>query len=146
MRRVSTVLGLALAAIACAERPKAEATNPEQVALGNRVYFAQCVSCHGAKLEGSPTGASACRAVNFLPAARPQWSHVASLRRAALRHRKERHRAARASGLSKRYAGVRRRLSDAEIWAVLAYIRSTWPEETRKLQAGVSGEDAKTRR
>jgi mono/diheme cytochrome c family protein len=32
-------------------------------------------------------------------------------------------------------------LSDEEIWAVLAYIKSNWPEETRQWQAAVSRED-----
>ena len=27
-------------------------------------------------------------------------------------------------------------LSDREIWAVLAYIKSQWPEEIREVQAG----------
>jgi mono/diheme cytochrome c family protein len=37
-------------------------------------------------------------------------------------------------------------LSDADIWAALAYIKSTWPEETRNHQAAVTREDARSRR
>jgi mono/diheme cytochrome c family protein len=38
------------------------------------------------------------------------------------------------------------RLSDDDIWAVLAYIKRTWPDEPRKWQAEVSQEDARRRR
>lgn len=36
-------------------------------------------------------------------------------------------------------------LSDDDIWAVLAHIKSTWLDETRKWQAEVSKEDARAR-
>jgi mono/diheme cytochrome c family protein len=38
------------------------------------------------------------------------------------------------------------RLSDADIAAVLAYIKSAWPQETRQWQANVSAQDAQARK
>ena len=38
------------------------------------------------------------------------------------------------------------RLSDGDIAAVLAFIKSTWPEETRKWQAQVTADEARARR
>ena len=38
----------------------ADDTDAELVELSRQVYGTQCASCHGATLQGHPTGASAC--------------------------------------------------------------------------------------
>jgi cytochrome c5 len=48
------VLALVSAGAACTEQPKADASNPEQDAIGKRVYDAHCALCHAPNLEGQP--------------------------------------------------------------------------------------------
>lgn len=116
--------------------PSADPANADQVALGRTIYRAQCASCHGASLEGQPEWRQR-KPDGRLPAPPHDatghtWHHSdAQLFRVTK------------DGLvppiappdyptdMPAFAG---KLSDAEIWAVLAYIKSTWPDDIRERQ------------
>jgi len=119
----------------------ADAGNPKQVAQGKLVYAQYCAACHGAKLEGQP------KWQDKLPSGRMPapphdasghtWHHPDSVLFGIAKH-----------GLVPgKYAPPKyesdmpafaKQLSNDEIWAVLAYIKSTWPDEIRRAQAEIT--------
>jgi mono/diheme cytochrome c family protein len=120
--------------------------NPRVVALGERLYARECASCHGAGLEGEPNWQR--RLPNGRLPAPPHdetghtWHHPD----AVLFHlTKEGPAALAGGGYESDMPGYRDVLSDAEIIAVLSYIKSTWPEEIRarhdQLNAAAAGQN-----
>jgi mono/diheme cytochrome c family protein len=137
-------LGLTLAAVGLflyAQRSAAEKADPSDralVALGTSVYAQRCASCHGAQLEGQP-----------------KWrEHLPNGRLPAPPHNADGHTWHHAdrqlfemtkSGLSNIVPGYESDmpafkdiLTDQQIWAVLAYIKSTWPPHIRARQEQVN--------
>ena len=119
------------------EKSLADPDDSQQVARGKSVYAQHCASCHGVRLEGQPNWRAR------LPSGRmPAPPHDAS-------GHTWHHPDAMLFGMTKyglvpgKYApqgyqsdmlalgGV---LSDANIWAVLAYIKSSWPQDIRRAQ------------
>lgn len=113
---------------AVGDDPRAEPGNPALVKLGATVYVQQCASCHGAKLEGQPDWRT--RHANGRLPAPPHdesghtWHHPDYVLFAITRN-----------GLVPPYApkgyesdmpAYAGKLSDADIWAVLAYLKSHW--------------------
>jgi mono/diheme cytochrome c family protein len=122
----------AFAVAAADEATKADWRDAGQVALGKRVYADHCAACHGDNLEGQLNWRER-KPDGKLPAP----PHDAS-------GHTWHHSDAQLFAITKRgtaaLAGPNYRtdmrefgslLSDAEIWAVLAYIKSTWPPEIR---------------
>ena len=108
---------------------------PAQLALGQQVYAAQCASCHGANLEGQPNWRSR-RADGRLPAPPHDatghtWHHADSV---LFRITKYGPAAIVGEGYASDMPGFERVLSDAEIEAVLAFIKSTWADREREIQ------------
>jgi mono/diheme cytochrome c family protein len=102
--------------------------DPEQLALGQKIYAQHCAACHGAKLEGQPNWQR--RLPNGKMLAPPHdesghtWHHPDEVLFAITKH-----------GMVPPYAppgyqsdmpGFGGTLSDAQIRAVLAYIGSHW--------------------
>jgi len=111
----------------------------EVLAQGRQVYVDQCASCHGAGLEGQPDWKSPLPS-GRLPAPPHDanghtWHHPDDV---LLRIVKEGTAAIVGGGYESDMAGFGDVLSDAEIRAVLAYIKSTWPERERSYQESVS--------
>ena len=115
------------------------AASAETLALGAAVYAQSCASCHGAALEGEPDWRS--RLPSGLLPAPPHdetghtWHHADD---ALFRITKEGPAAVIGGGYESAMPGFGDVLSDDEIRAVLAYIKSTWPEREREYQAQVS--------
>ncbi|MEL0108340.1 MAG: cytochrome c [Rhodospirillaceae bacterium] len=106
-------------------------TNKKSVVLGKTVYAKHCASCHGAKLEGQPNWKQ--RLPNGRLPAPPHdatghtWHHPDKLLFKMTKY-------GPASLLPEgQYQsdmpGLKGVLSDDEILASLAYIKSTWPKE-----------------
>lgn len=131
------LIGTILYALWAERKPLADPDDARQVARGKSVYAQHCASCHGARLEGQPNWQD--KLPNGRMPAPPHdasghtWHHPDSM----------------LFGMTKlglipgkfappkyesdmpAFGGV---LSDDEIRAVLAYIKSSWPREIRKAQ------------
>jgi mono/diheme cytochrome c family protein len=123
------------------EKSPADPGNLEQVARGKAVYERHCTACHGAKLEGQPNWEEK------LPTGRmPAPPHDAS-------GHTWHHPDAVLFGITKhglvpgRYAPPRYEsdmpafggtISDDDIGAVFAYVKSTWPDKIRAAQAQIT--------
>lgn len=122
------------------ERPvRINPTDTSQVALGERVYAAACASCHGADLQGQPEWRR--RLPNGRLPAPPHdasghtWHHsdaflVLVIQRGA---------AAYPEGYPTDMPAFGDTLSDREIAAILAYIKSRWPADIRARQSRLGG-------
>lgn len=108
--------------------PRADPRDAAKVALGAKVYAQQCAACHGAKLEGQPNWRT--RLPNDRLPAPPHdesghtWHHPDHVLFAITKN-----------GLVPPYApkdyesdmpAFAGKLSDEEIWAVLAYLKTHW--------------------
>jgi len=117
----------------------AESTAPKPndaqfVARGKVVYDEQCARCHGANLEGQPDWRH--RLPNGRMPAPPHdptghtWHHsdkqLFDMTKFGL--------GALVPGYESEMPGFKDKLSDADIWAVLSYIESTWPADIRAKQ------------
>ena len=109
-----------------------DATDPDHVAFGREVYAQHCAACHGENLEGEPNWRMR-KADGRLPApphdaSGHTWHHTDDVLFALTKQGP----AALVGGDYETdmpaYEGV---LSDDEILAVLAYIKSTWPDDIR---------------
>jgi mono/diheme cytochrome c family protein len=129
--------GSIIVALWTGPKSRADPDDPTQVARGKLIYGQHCASCHGAKLEGQPNWQEK------LPTGRmPAPPHDAS-------GHTWHHPDSVLFGITKlglvpgKYAPPKYEsdmpafgaaLSDDEIRAVLAYIKSSWPREIRKAQ------------
>jgi mono/diheme cytochrome c family protein len=112
----------------------ADADNPRLVAAGRTVYAEHCASCHGKNLEGQP------RWRERLPNGRlPAPPHDAS---GHTWHHPDRQLfeitkngvTGMVPGYQSDMPAFASSLSDEQIWAVLAFIKSGWPEDIRQRQ------------
>jgi mono/diheme cytochrome c family protein len=117
----------------------ADPADREQVARGRLVYDNHCASCHGRDLEGQPRWRE--RLPNGRLPAPPHdesghtWHHPDRVLFEITRDGVAAH---APKGYESDMPGFGTALSDAEIWAVLAYIKSRWPQEIRDRQARLS--------
>ena len=124
--------------------PSPHALQPDDagiVAQGRKVYEAHCASCHGARLEGQRPNWRERDAQGRLPApphdaSGHTWHHPDEVL-----FRVTKYGVAKAANLKDHdsgmpaYEGV---LTDAEIVAVLSFIKAQWPRETRRLHDEVN--------
>lgn len=110
-----------------------ESTAPGVIAQGRAVYEQQCASCHGAKFEGQPDWRTRLPS-GRLPApphdaSGHTWHHPSQQLFGIVKQGVQAFAPAGYESDMPAYAGV---LSDAEIWAVLAFIKSNWPDDVRR--------------
>ena len=108
---------------------------------GRMLYARECASCHGAKLEGQPDWRSI--GPDRVLRAPPHdltghtWHHDNRLLFDYTKLGGKGLMEARGmTGFKSSMPGFGHVLSDGKIWDILAYIRSTWPDRIRKIQAG----------
>ncbi len=129
------VLSLANWASAASHR----VASAEVIAQGQQVYADQCSACHGADLEGETDWRSPLPS-GRLPAPPHDatghtWHHPDDV---LFRIVREGTAAIVGGGYESDMPGFGDVLSDAEIRAVLEYIKSTWPDRERSYQESVS--------
>ena len=103
--------------------------DPATIAAGQALYDANCASCHGADLEGAPNWRQR-DADGYLPAPPHDetghtWHHPTEQLFRITKYGTE---AVVGGSYRSNMPGFGESLSDAEIRAVLAFIKSTWPE------------------
>lgn len=130
MKADKIISALFCAAIAaCGGKPAADPRNETQVAAGRQLYDAHCASCHGTSLEGQANWRER-RPDGKLPApphdaSGHTWHHTDDALFTVTRNGLA---AMAGAGYQTDMPGFADRLSDDEIWAVLAYIKSRWPQ------------------
>ncbi len=108
------------------------------MALGERVYSEHCAACHGKNLEGQPDWQSR-RSDGRLPAPPHDetghtWHHADEV---LFRITKDGV-AALVPGYESDMPAYADLLTDDEIWAVLAFIKSRWPPVIQARQAEIN--------
>lgn len=109
------------------------------VALGKTVYASNCAACHGVNLKGQPNWRVK-KANGVLPAPPHDatghtWHHTDQMLFSVVKL------GGQANAPKSFISGMPafgKKLSDNEIVAALAYIKSRWPENIRKRQAQLS--------
>lgn len=113
----------------------ANPNNPQAVALGQQVYAAHCATCHGANLEGQPNWQQ-----DLPTGGRPApphdetghtWHHNDQSLFTTVKHGGQ---ATAPQGYKSNMPAFGAVLSDEEIYAVLAYIKSTWSSDIQAAQ------------
>jgi mono/diheme cytochrome c family protein len=113
-----------------------DSTDAEQVALGATVYRENCAECHGANLEGQPNWQQ--RLPDGTMPAPPHdetghtWHHPDQQ---LFDYTKLGGAAVVPPPFQSAMPAFGEALSDDDIWAVLAFIKSRWPERQREIQA-----------
>jgi len=108
--------------------------DPEKVALGADIYTEHCASCHGVDLQGEPNWREELPEGGVPAPPHDEtghtWHHDDQL---LFDYTKKGGEAVVGSRFKSNMPGFGDRLSDDEIWAVLSFIKSQWPEEVREM-------------
>jgi mono/diheme cytochrome c family protein len=123
------------------EKSAADPDNTSQVARGKAVYEQHCAACHGARLEGQPIWQE--RLPSGRMPAPPHddsghtWHHPDGVLFGITKHGLVPGKYAPPNYQSDMpaFGGA---LSDNEIWAVLAYIKSSWSPKIRDAQQQIT--------
>jgi mono/diheme cytochrome c family protein len=120
--------------MASSDRDQPDPNDLSLVARGKVVYAEQCASCHGTNLEGQPNWQK--RLPNGRLPAPPHdrtghtWHHSDR----QLFEMTKNSTAGLVPGYETDMPAYKAVLSDADIWAVLSFIESTWPADIRERQ------------
>jgi mono/diheme cytochrome c family protein len=144
-----SVLGIAVAGLGLVGAwpwLAAQTSNGDSSAtLGKTLYAKLCATCHGANLEGqrdwkSPLASGRMPAPPH-DASGHTWHHADGV---LFRITREGPAAVVGGSYQSDMPGFGNIMSDEEIRAVLAFIKSTWPEQEREYQAEISRRERET--
>ena len=134
---LAVVLGAVWLIVGGSDQPtQADASDPQLVMRGEVQYQLHCASCHGVNLEGQPNWRE--RDENGLLPAPPHdvtghtWHHTDALLFDVTKYGST---AVVGSDYKSNMPGFEDKMSDGEIWAVIAYIKSTWPADIQEIQS-----------
>ena len=135
----AAALAFVAALAGCSAEQPIDPADRAQVAKGEQVYAKHCAACHGAKLEGQPDWRERLP-TGRLPApphdaSGHTWHHADEVLFDITKHGLAKHAPPGYVSDMPAYADV---LSDGEIRAVLAFIKSRWPEAVRHKQAKIT--------
>jgi S-disulfanyl-L-cysteine oxidoreductase SoxD len=116
--------------------PRIDLADTAQVAAGEALYRAHCASCHGAKLEGQPDWRTRLPS-GRLPApphdaSGHTWHHPDAVLLQIVREGPAFY---AALGVQTDMPAFGTRLSEGDMAAVIAYIKSRWPAEIQARQS-----------
>ncbi|RMF89852.1 MAG: hypothetical protein D6736_07680 [Nitrospinota bacterium] len=118
---------------------RADPHNREQVAVGQAVYARHCAACHGVNLEGQPNWRQRLPTGHYPApphdATGHTWHHPDRYLFETVKYGWQRF---APPGYQSNMQGFQDRLTDAEIWAVLAFIKSRWPPAIQAQQEQVN--------
>lgn len=142
-RRLSVILVVVLAVLGAAWFWRGGAIDPgdaRQVARGAELYAAHCAQCHGAQLQGEPDWRVR-KPSGELPApphdsSGHTWHHTDEQLFAMTKYGMTRVAPPDYKSAMPAFVG---RLTDDDIRAVIAFIKSTWPEDIRHRQENLRG-------
>ena len=147
MRKGVPAWGVAAMVVAAGVLVGRQTLAAEDVAVGASLYAEQCASCHGARLEGAPNWRT--RGADGLYPAPPHdetghtWHHGDRLLFDYTKLGGEGALAALGvTDFESGMPGFGHVLGDEQIRAVLAFIKSTWPEAIRRHQQQVTRQEA----
>jgi len=134
---------LAPSIVLAAEGLTSQAVNPEnskQVLRGEKVYMRFCSYCHGKQLEGQPNWFKP-NATGKMPAPPHNenghtWHHADVVLFEITKYGMVPPHAD--PGYRSDMPAFENTLKDEDIWAVLAFIKSRWPEKNRKFQQEIN--------
>lgn len=116
----------------------AEPPDAARVAQGRAVYEAHCAACHGENLQGQPNWQEPLPNGRMPPpphdASGHTWHHPDAMLFGIIQRGMAPYAWKGYEGDMPAFGGV---LTDDEIRAVLAYIKSTWPEKVRAYQSEI---------
>jgi len=115
-----------------------ETVGPAAIELGREVYAESCASCHGAELEGQPDWRRRLESGRMPAPPHDETGHTWHHADGQLFTITKQGVGAVVPGYESDMPVFEGILSDDEIIAVLAYIKSTWPERERAFQAEVT--------
>jgi mono/diheme cytochrome c family protein len=113
--------------------------DPVLIAAGREAYYLHCAVCHGAQLEGQPNWRTP-NPDGSLPApphdaSGHTWHHPDRVLFDITRNGGA---SVAPPGFPSRMPAYAGTLSERDIWAVLAFIKSTWPADIRSRQDAVT--------
>ena len=114
-------------------------TRTDDAVAGQVLYQENCASCHGVNLEGEPDWRST-KADGLLPAPPHDetghtWHHGEGLLFNYTKFGGQEALAQQGVDFNSGMPGFAEQLSDQQIWDILTYIKSTWPDRQQDLQA-----------
>ncbi|MEM9440543.1 MAG: cytochrome c [Pseudomonadota bacterium] len=117
----------------------------DQVAFGSRVYARICANCHGVELDGQlgweKPLKDGTRLAPAHSAAGETWQHSDAKLFEVVKVGGE---TLQPDGKVSRMPGFGDKLTDDEIWAVIAFIKSTWPTNVQEVQQGATEDEPVT--
>lgn len=118
----------------------ADPNDLKQVALGKQVYANSCASCHGVNLQGETPDWKSTKEDGTLPApphdgSGHTWHHADQL---LFSYTKEGGQANVPDGFTSGMPAFKEQHTDEEIWAVLAFIKTSWSQKQRLKQQRMS--------
>jgi mono/diheme cytochrome c family protein len=123
--------------------PPLPSEDPEELALGEQIYATNCAACHGVNLEGAADWKTQNEDGSFRPPPHNEeghtWHHNDRILIEAIVEGGAR--LPDNIGGSSKMPAYGEILTDEEITAVLAYIKSSWPEGIRQAQWEQSAKD-----
>ncbi|RDC72851.1 cytochrome c [Rhodovulum sp. 12E13] len=157
MRRIATIATIAVVAVAGVAGLAAWAVSDGQesrlgqlipyedaqaVALGETIYADHCAACHGADLEGQVPDWRSRDAAGLLPAPPHDetghtWHHADALLIDITKRGTE---AVVGRGYRSNMMGFADVLTESEILAALAFIKSTWPDEVIEIHNRINAD------
>ncbi len=136
---MQVILAVVVSAALWAPTVSASDTVTDPIETGRTLYDAHCAACHGAELEGAPDWRSPGPDGRLPPPPHDETGHTWHHGDAMLFDYVQRGGQAYLDDLGVEFdsgmPAFREILTDAEIDAILAFIRSTWPEDIRRIQA-----------